>query len=57
VCSALVYRSPRTTRSWDEYVRDGGECLDAYFRTGEALDDFEAYVLESARAVIGHKPA
>lgn len=57
VCSALVYGAPRTKRPWDEYVRDAEQSLDAYFRTSEACDDFEAYVLEPARAVIGYKPA
>lgn len=54
LCSALVFGSPRTKRPWDEYVQDAEGCLDAYFRTNEAFDDFETYVLEPARALVGH---
>jgi hypothetical protein len=57
LCSALAYGSPRTKRPWDEYVHDAEEALDAYFRTNEAFKDFEAYVLEPARGVVGYKPA
>ena len=55
LCSALVYGSPRTLRPWDEYVRDAEVLLDAYFRTNEAFIDFDAYILNPARDVVGSK--
>lgn len=55
LCSALVYRSPRTRRPWDEYVRDAEEVLSAYFETDQAFLDFEVYVLGPARGVVGNK--
>jgi hypothetical protein len=55
LCSALAYGSPRTKRPWDEYVQVAEEALRDYFGSNEAFDDFEAYVLEPARGVIGYK--
>ncbi|AYM76401.1 hypothetical protein D9M09_11845 [Janthinobacterium agaricidamnosum] len=52
LCSALVYGAPKTRRPWDEYVQSGEECLNAYFLSNEAFDDFEAYILEPARSVL-----
>jgi hypothetical protein len=53
LCSARVYGSPKTKAPWDEYVRDGEASLNAYFGTAEAFDDFDAYILEPARGVLG----
>lgn len=55
LCSALAYGPPRTKRPWDEYVRDAEEVLNEYFGTEEAFIDFEAYILEPARGVVGSK--
>jgi hypothetical protein len=52
LCSALVYGAPKTQRPWDEYVHAGEECLNAYFLSNEAFDDFEAYILGPARSAL-----
>lgn len=56
LCSALVYGAPRTRQPWDEYVSEGEQILDAYFRTEEAFNDFEAYILEPARGAVDFNP-